>query len=114
MATRITTNWDGIPHTRASANIVELRKVTGARVVRIDNGSFRSAPISGYFELASPDARVKVDANGKRTIEVKLGWFGVRPQKGAWAEVTILGGHKFLDDFDGMVFHNLSGQRRAG
>ena len=114
MASRITTNWDGVPHTRAYANIVELRKVTGVRVVRIDTGSFRSAPISGYFELASPDTRVKVDINGKRTIEVKLGWFGVRPQMGAWAEVTILGSHKFLDDFDGMVFHNLSGHLRAG
>lgn len=113
MATRITTNWDGIPHTRATANIVELRKVDGVRVVRIDRGSFRNAPVSGYFELASPDARVKVDKNGTRAIEVKLGWFGVRPQKGGWAHVTILGTHKFLDDFDGMVFHNISGQRRG-
>jgi len=112
MASRITTDWTGIPHTRASANIVELRKVTGARVIRIDKGSFRSASISGYFELASPDAVIKTDVNGTRTIEVKLGWFGVRPQKGSWAHVTILGSHKFMNDFSGTVFHNISGQRR--
>ncbi len=114
MATRIGLNWEGIPHTRATANIVELRKVKGAHVIRIDKGSFRSASISGYFELASPDATIKTDINGTRTIEVKLGWFGVRPQKGSWAHVIILEGHQFLNDFSGTVFHNISGQRRNG
>ena len=113
MASRITTDWTGIPHTRASANIVELRKVTDAHVIRIDKGSFRGATISGYFELASPHTAIKTDVNGTRTIEVKLGWFGVRPQKGTWAHVTILGGHKFLNDFSGTVFHNIAGLRRA-
>jgi hypothetical protein len=113
MATRITTNWDGIPHTRSTANLVELRKVTGARVVRIDTGSFRSASVSGYFELASPETRVKVDKNGTRTIEVKLGWFGAKPPT-SWASVTILGTHTILDNFTGTVFHNISGQRRSG
>jgi hypothetical protein len=112
MATRIGTNWEGIPHTRTTANIVELRKVTGVRVVRIDNGSFRNASVSGYFELASPDSQVKVDKNGTRTIEVKLGWFGVKPQKTGWANVTILNGHNILDNFTGCVFHNISGKRR--
>jgi hypothetical protein len=113
MASRITTNWEGIPHTRATANIVELRKVEGVRVVRIDSGSFRSAPVSGYFELASPETRLKLDKNGTRTIEVKLGWFGAKPPT-SWASVTILGTHKILDNFTGTVFHNISGQRRAG
>lgn len=113
MASRITTNWDGIPHTRATANLVELRKVTGARVVRIDTGSFRGAPVSGYFELASLETRLKLDKNGTRTIEVKLGWFGAKPPT-SWASVTILGTHKILDNFTGTVFHNISGQRRAG
>jgi hypothetical protein len=113
MATRIGTNWDGIPDTRSTANFVELRKVSHARVIRIDNGSFRKAPVSGYFELASPDAQVKVNKNGIRTIEVKLGWFGARPKKKGWANVTILNGHKFLDNFTGTVFHNISGKRRG-
>lgn len=114
MATRIGTNWEGIPHTRSTANIVELRTVTGVRVVRIDNGSFRNARISGYFELASPNTQVKVDKNGTRTIEVQLGWFGVKPEKEGWANVTILNGHKILDNFSGTVFHNISGKRRGG
>ena len=36
MATRIGTNWEGIPHTRATANMVELRKAEAVRVVRTD------------------------------------------------------------------------------
>jgi len=111
MATRIGTNWEGIPHTRATANMVELRKAEAVRVVRIDNGSFRNASVSGYFELASADTRMKVDKSGNRTIEVKLGWFGVKPPT-SWASVTILGAHKILDNFSGAVFHNISGQSR--
>lgn len=113
MATRIGINWEGIPHTRATANIVELRKVEGVRVVRIDNGSFRNASVSGYFELAAADTRMKVDKTGNRTIEVKLGWFGVKPPT-SWASVTIEGEHKILENFTGAVFHNISGTRRAG
>jgi hypothetical protein len=113
MATRIGTNWEGIPHTRATANIVELRKVEGVRVVRIDNGSFRNASVSGYFELAAADTRMKVDKSGNRTIEVKLGWFGVKPPT-SWASVTILGSCQVLENFTGAVFHNISGQRRNG
>jgi hypothetical protein len=113
MATRIGTNWEGIPHTRATANIVELRKVEGVRVVRIDNGSFRNASVSGYFELAAADTRMKVDKSGNRTIEVKLGWFGVKAPT-SWASVTIAGEYKILENFTGAVFHNISGTRRVG
>lgn len=113
MASLITNNWDGIPHTRTKANMVELRKVEGASVIRIDKASFRSACMSGYFELAAPDVQVKVDKNGIRTIEVQLGWFGVRPQKEGWANVTILGSFEFLNNFSGTVFHNISEQRQT-
>lgn len=113
MASLITNNWDGIPHTRAKANMVELRKVEGASVIRIDKASFRNATMSGYFELAEPDVEVKVDKNGTRTIEVQLGWFGVRPQKEGWANVTILGPFEFLNNFSGTVFHNISEQHQT-
>ncbi len=111
MVTRITTNWDGIPHTDNTANIVELRQVAGVRVVRIDDGSFRNASMSGFFELASPDTQLKVYRNGTRKIEVKLGWYGVKPPT-SWAKVTILGTHQIFENFVGTVFHNISGRRR--
>lgn len=110
----IDNNWTGIPHTRATANIVELRTVTGANVIRIDSASFRNAKMSGFFELASPDVDIKVDVNGVQTIEVQLGWFGVKPKKRNWANVTILGAYEFLDDFSGTVFHNISSPLSAG
>jgi hypothetical protein len=112
MATRLSTNWEGIPHTRTTANIVELRTVIGANVIRIDKASFRNAKMSGFFELASSEVEVKVDIHGTRTIEVQLGWFGAKPKKGSWAKVTILGPFEFLTDFSGTVFHNISGKRR--
>jgi hypothetical protein len=107
MTSQISTNWEGIPHTRPTANLVELRKVTGAHVVLINNGSFRNASISGFFELASPSTQVSININGIKTIEVKLGWFGVKPPT-SWANVTILDTYEIIDNFSGTVFHNIS------
>ena len=112
MATTITTNWDGVPVTRSTANIVEIRVAENIQAVKITKGSFRSAPVSGFFELASQETDYKIDKNGKKTIEVKLGWFGVKPPT-TWAHVTILGDSNIINNYSGSVVHNISGHRRG-
>jgi hypothetical protein len=113
MSSRITTKWVGVPHTCPTAKNIESREATGIYAVQINNGSFRKASISGVFELADPDTNVRVNKNGKVKIEVKMGWFGVKPPT-SWANVTIIGQHTLLNDYSGPVVHNLSGRRRSG
>ena len=112
MATRITTNWDGVPLTHRRADIVETRQATRIQAVQIPIGSFRCASVGGVFELASPNTQLKTDKNGKVTVEVKMGWFSVKPPT-SWANVTILGEHTLLPNYTGPIVHNVSNRRRA-
>ena len=107
MASRITTDWTGIPHTHKNASVVETRTaIRPVLAVEIKEGKFRGSRISGVFELADANSHVKVDKNGKVTIQVQLGWFGVKPPT-CWANVTIVGHHMIHRSYKGPVVHNI-------
>jgi hypothetical protein len=61
-----------------------FRWVTGVRAIRITNGSFRRAPVSGVFELYEPERAepVEVLPSGKRQVKVVCGWHGGKPNSG--------------------------------
>ena len=50
--------------------------------------------------------------DGKVTVEVKMGWFSVKPPT-SWANVTILGEHTLLPNYTGPIVHYVSNRRRA-
>lgn len=112
MHSTIHTDWTNIPHTHKNASVIEVRKLLiPSPAIEILNGKFRGSHISGIFELASQSTLFKSRKNGKRTIEVKLGWFGAKPPT-CWANVTVLGGYTIYDSYVGEVIHNIYAVKR--
>lgn len=55
--------------------------MTCRRVIHVENGSYRSATISGAFEIEDQEASdpIKVTPKGKERVRVIFSWHGVVP-----------------------------------
>lgn len=102
MTNSFNTDWTGIRHVDAMAQIVSHRAVRNARVVEVTNGSIRSAKISGVFQLANhADDPVKT-RSGKRQVEVQCLWYGRKPLS-TWMHLTLLGECTISENYSGAV-----------
>jgi hypothetical protein len=105
MATKISTNWEGIPSLSTRTTVKEKREVKNARVVYLSKASIRNAVVSGYFKVAE-GAEVKT-FGGKRRIEVECLWFGCKPPT-CWMNITILSTSRFENGYSNTVNWNIA------
>ncbi len=103
----------GTPPTDPSARVCRFRRVTDVRAVRIENGSFRGAPVSGVFELFETERAqpVEVQPAGKRLVKVVCAWHGGQPNSGgSGARINL--SHpdavaEVLERYSGLVVDNI-------
>jgi hypothetical protein len=70
------------PHTDPNARVCRYRYVSNVRAVRLDDGSYRSAPASGIFELYDSDAGDPVFLyKGTHRVKVMCAWLGHKPSQ---------------------------------
>jgi len=103
--TEITTDWNHRFDTNKSAAVVEYRKVTKALAIRVHAAHLRGSDFTDVFEVADSDRPFGIK-KGELTVEVKVGWFGMKPKK-SWSHLTLRGDWQLLRNYKGKVAHNL-------
>ena len=99
-------NWDNIPHTDAGAYPIIMRHVRNVRAINIAQGSIRSAPVSGVFELATDEVNPIVDHPTYRDVEVKCFWYQHKP-KTTWMHVKVLAESEVIESYTGFVIGDI-------
>lgn len=100
-------------NTDPRARVCRYRHESGVRAIRITGGSFRSAPVSGVFELYEPERAdpIEVQPKGKRLVKVICGWRGGKPNSsgiGASINLSDPASHtEILEDYSGEVVDNI-------
>ncbi len=106
MSAEYNNKWGDIPNTYRKAVPLEYDTVVSKSVVWIERGFLRGSYISDqYLELSELDP-VFTTRKHKQRIEVKLLWFGRKPQV-TWANVTILGDYEIIKRYSGPVLRNI-------
>jgi len=105
-------DWkDNTPHTDSKATITKLRKVSKKRVIEVKGALYRSAMLSGIFELENQDSTkedIKYLPSGKQRVKVICAWHGVTP-KTTYPNLTINNASiKFVENYTGTVVDNIS------
>jgi hypothetical protein len=101
------------PGTDSAARVCRFRPETNIRAVRITNGSYRSAPASGVFELYEPERDDPVEAlpSGKRQVKVICAWCGGKPNwRASGARIDVSSPDcrvEVLEDYSGEVVDNI-------
>ena len=85
-----------------------FRAANNVRAVQITNGQYRSATVSGVFELYNPERNdpVEVKPGGKKQVQVICAWYGGKPNKKSGARIDVTSSacrFKVLDSFSGQV-----------
>lgn len=104
--TEIATDWNHKYDTSSHAEPTEWRTVVDVLAVRITKGSLRGSTFDGVFELADIAEPFDIN-NGKLRVEVKVGWYGMRP-KTTWTHITLSNEWELLRNYSGKVIHNLA------
>ena len=94
------------PHNTTKAVVNDWREVKNARVVELQNASYRDSVFSGIFEVADKKDPFFEGVVGLK-LEIKVHWYGRRPPS-RWARALI--GPKrpnIIEGFIGLVGWNL-------
>ncbi len=75
------------PFMDVKAKPIKTRSVINRKVVKITDGLYRGASLSGHFELKNQNSFVR---KGKTRLLVNFSWFGVSPTK--WRPSIIIDG----------------------
>jgi hypothetical protein len=97
----------GAPHTNALAkpNKWEIAS-TNRKIIRVKDGHYRSAVISGVFVVAeSPEAYGR-NKDGQLTIEVECYWYEWKP-KTRWMRLTLTTAEEELSNYTDEVVRNI-------
>lgn len=107
MLIEISNEWNHKYDTYPSAKPdVQLRHVVDVLAIRITNGHLRGSDFDGVFEVAEVPRPFDLYA-GKHRVEVKVGWFGMKP-KSTWSHITLNGDWELIRNYSGKVVHNLA------
>jgi hypothetical protein len=105
MSVEYNNKWGDIPNTYKHAVPIEFDTVKGKSVIWLERGYLRGSYLNDqYLELSEVDP-VFTKYKHKQRVEVKLLWFGRKPQV-TWANVTILGDYKIIKLHSGLVLRN--------
>ena len=104
------TVWD-VPNTDPKAKPSAYQKApSGRRIVHVLRGTYRSAPVSGYFVIADVTKPYSTYAKKSR-VEVECLWYG-RKAPNNWPRITILEGGDVVNGYAGDVVTNISGTKK--
>ena len=101
--TQITSDWNRRYDTYTGA--VEYREVANVLAIKVHDAHLRGSDLTDVFEVADSDKPFDIK-NGELRVEVKVGWFGMRPKK-TWSHLTLKGNWQLLRNYKGKVAHNL-------
>lgn len=98
------------PHTDPNAKVSQLRFVQNVRAIRVENASYRNAPLTGVFEL--DDSKnvdpVKTQPAGKEKAKVVCAWHGVTPRTSYPKLDLSIAKYEVLNNYTGEVVDNIS------
>lgn len=104
-------DWmDDTPNVDASAKISRSRRVANARVIRVENASYRRASLTGVLELEDQSGfdPIETKPSGKRKVRVICAWHGVIPPT-TYPQVDVTNAKcEILDHYTGQVADNIS------
>ncbi len=98
------------PHTDSDARISQLRFAQNVRAIRVENASYRSAFLTGVFELDDNKNTdpVKMQPAGKEKARVVFSWHGVTPRTSYPKLDLSLAKYEVLNNYTGEVVDNVS------
>lgn len=105
-------DWDKTdplpPNTKKSATPTRYEKVHGVTAIEVNNATYRNCkPISGVFEMVSPDRDPRHHKNGIR-VEVFCCWYGAK-SKSKFPNICVKRGKfKIINNYEGQVIRNIS------
>lgn len=99
-------DWDTLPapRTHTGACVTRWRQVRHARIIRVQQATYRGSGFDGIFELV--EGRPQPDGKGR--YEVYCAWFGVKPNTQFPTLAVAEGRWAIESDYSGKVADNLS------
>jgi len=99
------------PHTDPKARIKHFREVTNVRAIKVENASYRNAPLSAVFELENQNKNehpIDIKPSGKVVAKVICAWHGVVPPTTYPQLILTVADYTILDDYTGKVADNIT------
>ena len=96
------TDWTGIPHTDAKADVTNYESVKNVTVIWISKASIRNAQLDDRsFELVDAASKPQMRWRKER-IEVKCFWYGRKPST-SWMHIAIDGEYEITKKYSDEV-----------
>lgn len=96
------TDWTGVPHTDAKAQVVLGKEVTNAHVVWVEQASIRNATVRNvHFLVANPESVGRL-FRGRPSAEVQCLWYG-RKAPTTWMHLILTGRYDEKRRYTGLV-----------
>lgn len=101
-------DWSNIPHTDRNASVSSYRKVNGKRVIKIEQGRYRNATLTGHFELEDQHRKNPIKKHrGEDRVNVVITWKTKKLKRDQPLLTVSNCKFEFIDNYIGPVAKNV-------